>query len=450
MLTLIPGERLPLPSYGLIEGDTPMLATRNPFYLMAGLYLLVDALAVAALALVTAGLLPSIAGLGWLRVHLLTIGVVTQVVLGLLPGIAAAKLGAKAPDPRLTQITWLLVNTSFVLLLVSMPAGMTKLAAVGASGILIATALMLGAVVRGRTRPATGRRVSLRLYVAGPIFFLIGIMMALSMLLGWSSPGGYFGVIEAHVHANVWGFLGLVVAGVLFDRIPARTGQPLRHPRLVPITSWLLIIGAAGLVAGPWLAVNPMLLVGIILYMTGTGMLIVNLATTMRAGKRWTPNLAHVLLAYIWMVVPAIIAPAYLLMTGKLPTNEIETSAIAGLVAGWILQIVISALPSRLGEEQERAGSRDGWWFSVVMLNLGPLAIWTAAFAGETTAASLTVLGYGLILAGWLPPLLLVLKRLFAGPGSPTDRGEPFTDPGTSPAPVRQAMLGRLRDGKSA
>jgi hypothetical protein len=420
-----------------------MLATRNPFYLMAGLYLLVDALAVAAMALVTADILPSIAGLNWLRVHLLTIGVVTQVVLGMLPGIAAAKLGAKAPDPRLTQITWLLVNTSFVLLLVSMPAGMTKLAAVGAAGILAATALMLGTVIRGRTRPAAGRRASLRLYIAGPIFFLVGIMMALSMLLGWSSPGGYFGVIEAHVHANVWGFLGLVVAGVLFDRIPARTGQPLRYPRLVPVTSWLLIIGAAGLVAGPWLAINPMLLVGIVLYMTGTGMLIVNLAATMRAGKRWTPNLAHVLLAYIWMVVPAIIAPAYLLMTGKLPTNEIETSAIAGLVAGWILRIVISALPSRIGEEQDGAGRRDGWWFSVAMLNLGPLAIWTAAFAGESAAASLTVLGYVLILAGWLPPLLLVLKRLFTSPGSPTDRGQPVTDPGTSPTPVRQPALGR-------
>lgn len=419
-----------------------MLATRNPFYLMAGLYLLVDALAVAAMALVTAGLLPSIAGLTWLRVHLLTIGVVTQVVLGMLPGIAAARLGANAPDHRLTQITWLLVNTSFVLLLVSMPAGMTKLAAVGATGILAATALMLGAVIRGRTRPA-GRRVSLRLYVAGPIFFLVGIVMALSMLLGWSSPGGYFGVIEAHVHANVWGFLGLVVAGVLFDRIPARTGQPLRYPRLVPVTSWLLIIGAAGLVAGPWLAINPMLLVGIVLYMTGTGMLIVNLAATMRAGKRWTPNLAHVLLAYIWMVVPAIIAPAYLLMTGKLPTNEIETSAIAGLVAGWILQIVISALPSRIGEEQGGAGRRDGWWFSVAMLNLGPLALWAAAFVGATTAGSLTVLGYVLILAGWLPPLLLVLKRLFTGPGSPTDRGQPVTDPGTSPTPARQPVLGR-------
>ncbi len=391
-----------------------MVATRNPFYLMAGLYLLVDALAVAALALVTAGLLPSIAGLRWLQVHLLTIGVVAQVVLGLLPGIFAAKLGAKAPDPRLTPIIWLLVNTSFVLLLVSMPAGMTKLAAVGASGILVATALMLGAVVRVGTRPPAGQRADTPFYIAGPIFFLVGIVMALSMLLGWSSPGGYFGVIEAHVHANVWGFLGLVVAGVLFDRIPKRTGQPLRHPRLVPVTSWLLIIGAAGLVAGPWLAINPMLLVGIVLYMTGTGMLIVNLAATIRAGRLWTPNLAHVLLAYIWMVVPAIIAPAYLLMTGKLPPNEIETSAITGLVAGWILQIVISMLPSRIGQEQDRAGNRDGWWFSVVMLNLGVLAIWVAAFAGETRAAT-TVVGYGLILTGWLPPLLLVLKQLFAG-----------------------------------
>jgi hypothetical protein len=276
-----------------------MLATRNPFYLMAGLYLLLDALVVAAMVLVTAGILPSIAGLGWLRVHLLTIGVATQLALGLLPGIAAARLGTKAPDPRLTPIVWLLVNVSFALLLVSMSAGMATVAAASTMGILVATALMLGTVIRSGVHAPAGRRAGARLYVAGPIFFLIGTTMALSMLLGWSSPGGFFGLIEAYVHANVWGFLGLVVADVLLDRVPTQIRQPLRYPRLVLAMTWLLIGGAAGLVAGPWLAFDPLLLGGIILYMMGTGMLIVNLAGTMQAGHRWTPNLSHVLLAYV-------------------------------------------------------------------------------------------------------------------------------------------------------
>ena len=319
---------------------------------------------------------------------------------------------------------------------------MATLAVASALGILVVTALMLGTVIRSGVHAPAGRRAGAWLYVAGPIFFLIGTTMALSMLLGWSSPGGFFGLIEAHVHTNVWGFLGLVVAGVLLDRVPTQTGQPLRYSRLVPAMTWLLIVRAAGLVAGPWLAFVPPLLGGIILYMTGTGLLIVNLAGTMRAAHRWTPNLAHVLLAYVWMIVQAIIAPTYLLVTGKLPPSAIETSAIAGMVGGWILQIVISALPFRLGEGQKHIRDHHGWWFSVVTLNLGALAIWTAAFAGVASATALTVTGYVLILAGWLPPLVLVLRRLFASPGLPPDREESITTLASSSAPGGQPLLG--------
>jgi hypothetical protein len=78
-----------------------------------------------------------------------------------------------------------------------------------------------------------------------------------------------------------------------------------------------------------------------------------------------------------------------------------------------------------------------------VTLNLGALAIWIAAFAGVASATALTVAGYALILAGWLPPLVLVLRRLFASPGSPPDREESITTPASSSAPGGQPLLGR-------
>jgi hypothetical protein len=389
---------------------------RNPFSLMAGMYLLLDSIALSALVLVMLGVIPSVPGLDWVRIHLLTIGVVVQSVLGALPALVATKLRGKRPSAAVTWTLWLLVNISFGLLLYSMPLGFSALAAGAAVGIFAAIVLLLASMYRQKAIPPVGAHASLRFYVAGPFFFLIGILMAISMLLNWPAPGQFFGLLEAHVHANVWGFLALVVAGFLLARIPTYVGRPLRWPTLVPATSWLLITGAVGLVAGPWLGFLPLTLLGIVVYMVGTVLLLSNLAGTILASRIWTPNLAHLVVAYLWMVVPAIVAPLVLALTGHLPTGRIEAAAVSGLVAGWILQIVIGAFPLWLREGQPHTVGRDGWWFSVVALNVGVLIVWISAFTPDlVTARMLTALAYTFVVLGLLPPLVTILVRVLGG-----------------------------------
>jgi cytochrome c oxidase cbb3-type subunit I len=395
-----------------------MKTLRNPFYLMAGIYLLLAAIALAARVLVMAGVLSSFPGLGWMSIHLLTIGVVVQAILGSLPALVATRFGGKQPGIGMTWVLWLLVNVSFGLLLYSMAVGLSMLAAGAAGGIFIAIILMLTVMLQRNEPVRVGTRVVLRLYIAGPLFFLVGIVMAISMLLNWPAPGQFLGLLEAHVHANVWGFLGLVVAGFLLDHLPVYVGQPLRWPGLASITSWLLIIGGVGLVAGPWLAILPLTLLGLIVYVVGTALLLINLMGVILASRSWTPNLAHLIVAYLWMVVPAFVAPISLLLTGNLPTDRVQEAAITGLVTGWILQIVIGAFPLRLRELRHNTIGRDGWWFSVVVLNIGVLAIWLSAFTPDFASSELfTVPGYILIVCGWLPPLSIILKRLL-GDGS--------------------------------
>lgn len=387
---------------------------RNPFYVMAGFYLLLDALAVAAMVLIMVGMLSPVSGLDWARIHLLTIGVVVQMILGTLPTLVAAKLERKRPGSKMTWTLWVLLNASFGVLLYSMPIGFSTLAAGAAVGVFAAIVLMLATFHQQGACPPTGARAGLRFYLAGPLFFLIGIVMAMSMLLHWSAPGKFFGILEAHVHANVWGFLALVVAGFLLDHLPGYVGRPLRWPRLTSATFWLLTVGAAGLVAGPWLAVLPLTLLGLVVYVVGAGLLVANLAGTVFSAHTWTPNLAHLVVAYVWMVVPAFVAPTLLALAGHLPTGRVEMAAVSGLVAGWILQMVIGAFPLRLRELQPRVAGRDGWWFSVIALNTGVLGVWVAAFTAPPTAILvLTVAGYSCIVLGWLPPLAMILKRLF-------------------------------------
>ncbi|MBI3967482.1 MAG: hypothetical protein HY329_17745, partial [Chloroflexi bacterium] len=164
------------------------MAISNPFYLMAILYFVVDAIALALLAFVTAGWLPAIPALSWLRIHLLTVGVVTQVILGALPGLVAGKVGTTQPGSRTIGATWLLLNVSLVGLLVGMPGGGAVLAAGSAAGVLVAAGLVGFSIYQWGAGPSFGRRADARLYAAAFVFLLFGLLFALSMLLGWPAP----------------------------------------------------------------------------------------------------------------------------------------------------------------------------------------------------------------------------------------------------------------------
>lgn len=405
-----------------------MRVLRNPFYLMAGIYLVIDALAFAAQALTMAGLLAPIPGLSWLHIHLLTIGVVVQVILGALPSLAATRLGIQPPGRATNTALWLLVNASFALLLYSMPQGLSLLASIAAGGIFLAVLLLLATLHRSGACPPFGSRAGLGLFIAGPMFFLVGIFMAVSMLLDWPARGGFIGKLEGHVHANVWGFLALIVAGVLLERIPAAVGRPLRWPRLVPVTSWLLVLGTLGLVFGPWLGVLPLTILGLAVYISGTVLLLTNLLATAITGRRWTANIAHLLLAYIWLIVPAAIAPIILAITGKLPTGAVEAAAVSGLIAGWVLQIVLGALPLRLREVRQRATGWNGSWASVALLNLGVLLDWVSAFmTSPSLMTTLKVASYALIVVAWIPPLIGILGLLLTGPREASPEPLPAT-----------------------
>ena len=407
-----------------------MRILRNPFYLMAGIYLTLDVLALAAMALVVADIIAPIPGLVWLRIHLLTIGVVVQVILGTLPGHIASRLGASPPRRIMSVFLWTLVNICFALLLYSMPQGLSELAAGAAAGIFVAVVLMLVSIHRRGACPPVGARAGMAFFIAGSVFFLIGIFMAVSMLLHWSAPGGYFGQIEGHVHANVWGFLALVVAGFLLERIPTALGQPLRWRRLVAPTALLLILGALGLVAGPWLAIMALTMGGIAIYLIGTALLVINLAGTALAARHWTANIAHLLIAYLWMAVPAAVAPIILTLTGKLPSGAVEAAAVSGLIAGWVLQIALGALPMRLREIRKRTTGWNGSWGSVALLNLGVLLIWVAAFVTVADPATwLTVAGYALVALASVRPVIAILGLLVSGPERDTPEHAEVTVP---------------------
>ncbi len=57
----------------------------------------------------------------------------------------------------------------------------------------------------------------------------------------------------AHVHANLLGFVSMMIFGVAYHVIPRFSGAPLRSPRLALAHFWVANAGLALLVSG-WLA----------------------------------------------------------------------------------------------------------------------------------------------------------------------------------------------------
>ena len=60
------------------------------------------------------------------------------------------------------------------------------------------------------------------------------------------------GYRSAHMHANLLGFVSMMIFGVAYHVIPRISGSPLRHRRLARIHLWVANLGLA-LMVGGWM-----------------------------------------------------------------------------------------------------------------------------------------------------------------------------------------------------
>lgn len=414
----------------------------NPFFVMAGLYLTVGVLAIVGKLAVAVGFVEPLSQLRWVLIHLVTIGAMTQALFGALPHLVSS-VGSSTTQlsPRRRWSQWIFLNMGYPLILFGMTTGSTLVTVTGGTIVLVALALLLVTVHR-RSAGSRGSLLS-RYYRVAPWFLVVGIFAAFGMLLNVHGPGGYFGSIEAHVHANVWGFLALVVAATLLQLIPVLTGTELRYPRLKRIPFWGMTIGTVGLVSGPWLAMHVLTVTGLAIYVIGTIALLANIVGTERASG-WTKDarVGHILGAYVWLVFPVPWAPLVLLFPNVVPVALIETAAINGLVFGWMLQLAMALLPSVVGAFEGTEGGVDvpsavesssyaPSWLGVGSINLGMLALWATVLPVVSNSSEmLSVAGFTLIALPWAV-FVVRLWQTFIGNDPHAQRQDP-TDTSTS------------------
>lgn len=365
----------------------------NLYFLMTALFVALAALMAADAAFASYTLLPWFNGLRWLRVHLITLGAITETVYGLLPALVAMRAGL--PRPKFRWDVWLFLNTGLLTLLVAIPIINQGLILVGGTLVFIATVLMIVHLRALRSlktdeMPANAGNpspIARKFYIAGLSYFLVGIIVGTGLWLGWSDWLKIKTPVEVHIHANNWGFLTLVFAGLLIDMYTTWFKRPLAWPRSVTPIFWLLTVGALGLIIGPWVKSNLFSAPGIILFLTGTIWLLLNVIKPLWGDRAvWSrPGVWHLVVAYVWILVPVLTAPLIILGVPGFPGAGIEQNAPQALIYGWVLQFGYAFMPyffSRMFLPQQPA-KLGGSWFSLIMTNLGGLFLWASIFLSD-------------------------------------------------------------------
>jgi hypothetical protein len=363
----------------------------NLYFLMASLFMFMAIIGAIDASLTSYTILPWFNGLRWLRVHFITLGAMTEALFGLLPMLVAIRYNL--PRPRFRWDIWLTLNTGLLILLVGIPIINQALIFTGGTLIFIATALLINQLRQMRldaprpSSPDHSQHDGRKFYITGLTYFLLGITVGTGLWLGWSTWLQIKVPVEVHIHANNWGFLSLVFAGLIVDMYPTWAQRPLAWPRSITPIFWMMTIGALLLVLGPWFQSNLFSVPGIVLHLSATIWLLLNVIKPLLGDREaWSqPGIWHLVGSYFWILAPVLVAPLIILGVPGFPGAGIEQNAPQALIYGWVLQFGYAFLPyffrrAFLPGERARLG---GSWFSLVTVNLGGLFLWASIFIPE-------------------------------------------------------------------
>jgi len=372
-----------------------------PYLLTTVLFTFVALLSAADASLVSINLVSAFPALRWVRVHFITIGIISQVIFGLLPLLVASL--SKKSRPSMRWDIWLTLNVGFVALVAGFGGMNHPMFFTGGTFIFISATLLLIQLwnVRGGDAPE-----SLKFFITGIFYLLVGIIIGTGLFLNWSDALYIKVPLEAHIHANSWGFMSLVFAGLLVDFVPMITGRPLSTTKNISLIYWGMTLGAFGLVLGPWLGGSlPPTVSGLVLHLSSTiWMVVLMIRAFKESGKLNSAGAWHLVSSYAWIIAPIGMAP--FIMFGIFEAGPIESTAPQALIYGWVLQFGIALIPyiARRFFLKEETPQLGGCWGSLAAATAGSLFVWASIFIVPARGA-LYGIGFALYAIALIHPL---------------------------------------------
>jgi hypothetical protein len=241
--------------------------------------------------------------------------------------------------------------------------------------------------------------------------------------------------INAHGHAQIFGWVGLFVMGFAYQAFPRFKHTTLRHPNLALASLWLMLAGIIGRsvwepLAGALAWAGPAAIAASTLEIAAVVLFVAILAATWRgSGKPLAFYDYYIICALVWFIVQAIYESFYLAATLNTGGHE----ELIALVATWQgalrdVQIHGFALLMILGVSQRLFHHLYGLPAPSQRLSRIALFCLNAAIIGEVLGLVMHRLGGPAWVALWYASVLVLAGtiavlvwnwRIFAAPAEP-------------------------------
>ncbi len=280
----------------------------------------------------------------------------------------------------------------------------------------------------------------------------IGVMLTLGAAWGvilllqiaWSGSFTAVGLqeVNAHGHAQIFGWVGLFVMGFAYQAFPRFKHTSLAYPRLAYATLWMMLGGVIGRSAlqpltARWAWAGVPAVAASLVEVVAIGIFVYVILTTWRRAARVFERYdGYLLAALVWFVVQAVCDTAYFIAT----LAASDGPQLLRLVAIWQgplreIQIHGFAMLMILGVSQRILHRHYGFPQSSARVSRAALRAINCALVGivvgmvamQAWSARWAAVWYGsvLVMAGSVAALVLSW-RLFSSPPLETDRSLKF------------------------
>lgn len=364
---------------------------------------------------------------GWLMVHMVTLGLITNSILIWSQHFTEALMKIKIPDEqRKVQVGRIFtLNAGIVLLMVGMVG---QLSVPGLYACTVIGALVIGAMVAwhgiylmGQVRRALPSRfgVTIRFYIVAALLLPLGAL--LGAMVAYPSLNGtlHSQFLLAHEAVNVLGFVGITAVGTLVTFWPTMLRTKMVDKALTHSLRALYLM-CGGLVLsliGAILGMRPLAAAGLVVYLLGLLIVAWVMVRTLRTKRPNEYPPMSVGMGFLWLII-GVATTAYMVAT--IPFAQLDVRAVTPIfVVGFLLQLLLGAmsylLPQRMGGGPAvvRASNKEFSRFAAARVTAVNLALlifmMPSSMVGQSIKIAVAIVG-ALALMAFIPLMVRGVK----------------------------------------
>ena len=364
---------------------------------------------------------------GWLMVHIITLGLITNSILIWSQHFTEALMKIKIPDEhRGTQVRRIFILNAGILVLMIGMVG--QLSVPGLYAATVVGALIVGSMVAWhgiyllkQVRQALPSRfgVTIRFYIVAALLLPLGA--AFGGMIAYPNLSGtlHSQFLLAHEVVNVLGFVGITAVGTLVTFWPTMLRTKMVDKALTHSLRALYLMcgGLALTVVGAILGMRPLAAAGLVVYLLGLLIVAWVMVRTLRTKRPNEYPPMSVGMGFLWLIV-GVAATAYLVAT--VPFAQLDMRAVTPIfVVGFLLQLLLGAmsylLPQRMGGGPAvvRASNKEFSRFAAARVTAVNLALFIfmmpSSMVGQSIKMAVAIVG-ALALMAFIPLMVRGVK----------------------------------------